>query len=559
MHKFHIRPDYFEFLAGLVAAAVFLAAVSLRPGSVAQIGRALRRTARRRALWITVCAFLGPCIRLAILPLAPIPSPTIHDEFVHLLAADTLLQGRLANPPHPFSDHFETIYVIQRPTYAAGYPLGTAAFLAAGWKVAGEPWFGVWMAMVLCCGSVAWMQYRWLPPLAAWTGGLLCSLALGISSWWMNSYYGSEVAAAGGALLLGALPALIRTARLRYAFILSAGWTLVWFVRPYESVMLGLVTAAMLLRWLWRNRADSMTRKAGTAALVVIVAAVSLDFAGFCYHNWRVTGDPLIHPYRLTQQRYGVPRGFVWQKALSQPPNLTPQQQRIYAYQWSDYRAERSFGGIGPLFGNTLKKVWAFYVGYPLTIPLLIGLLATFRKRRTRELPTRKLRTMWLILGVSLSWSLLYPSIQTNYLAPVSGLFFGISSYGLLSITRWRPQGRPVGIALTVGLCVASALSGFRLLSAPLLYESSGPLSGRTVTARFLESTPESHLVFVRYGPHHSVHDEWVYNRADIDNAKVIWANDLGADRNRKLIQYLAGRKVWLVEPDNGARLQPYP
>ena len=116
-----------------------------------------------------------------------------------------------------------------------------------------------------------------------------------------------------------------------------------------------------------------------------------------------------------------------------------------------------------------------------------------------------------------------------------------------------------MGIALAVGLCLASALSGFRLLDTRYLYEHPAPSSGRTVTSRFLESTPESHLVFVRYGPDHSVHDEWVYNRADIDNAKVVWANDLGEGRNRQLIQYLAGRKLWLVEPDNGAGLQPYP
>jgi hypothetical protein len=547
IRRFPVRPEWIELLAGLLAGAILAAAWSRPAGRLERIGSTLRKTARRRVLWVVAFALLGPCIRLALIPVAPIPFPAVHDEFVNLLAADTLLHGRLANPPHPCSGHFETIYVIQKPTYSASYPPGTAAFLAVAWKVTGQPWLGAWMSMVLCCGAVAWMQYRWLPPLAAWTGGLLCSLSLGISSVWMNSYSGGGVSAAGGALVIGALPALLATARLRYAWILSMGWTLVWFTRPYESMILGLVSAAAILAWLWRNRGESAGRRLALASLLVAGIA-ALDVAGMCYDNWRVTGDPLLSPYRLTQRVYGVPHAFVWQAEVPEPEHLTPQQRRIYLYQRNHFRTARSLTGMWPLLGDELKKVWAFYIGYPLTIPFAIGLFSS----------SRKTRNMRLLLGAGMLWSLLYPRIVPQYLAPLTGLWFALGAYGLLRMSRWRPGGRPWGVALAVGLSLASAAGGLRVLYPWYLFGGAGPLTQRGALTRQLEATPGLHLVFVRYGPQHVVHDEWVYNRADIDHAKVVWANDLGERRNRQLIRYLGDRHVWLVEPDTGARLQPY-
>lgn len=542
VRKFPIRPEWIEFLAGLLAGALIVALCSRRPGFLDRVATALRRTARRRALWIVIFALLGPCIRLALLPLAPMPFPVVQDESVHLLEASTFLHGRLANPPNALPDFFETIYVIQSPTYSATYPPGNAAFLALGWKLTGEPWPGVWLSMVLCCGAVAWMQYRWLPPLAAWIGGLLCTLSLGISSYWMNSYFGGAIPAAGGALLFGALPALLRTARLRYAVILSAGWTLVWFTRPYESVLLGLLTGAAVMVWLWRRGSPKLF----TGALFII-GVVALDFAGFCYQNWRVTGDPLLNPYRLTQRRYGVPHAFLWQKEIPEPPNLTPQQRRVYLYQRHDFRTARSLTRRWPLLAEDLKKVWGFFIGYPLTIPFALGLVAS----------SRKTRILWLLLAAGVVWSSFYPRVLVNYLSPGTGLFFALASYGLLRLSRWRPRGRPWGAALALGCILGGAASATRLLYPWYLYGGPLPPTARETVARQLDAAPGQHLVFVRYGPDHSVHDEWVYNRAGIDHAKVVWANDLGAERDRQLIQYFGGRHVWLAEPDNG-QLTPY-
>jgi hypothetical protein len=78
------------------------------------------------------------------------------------------------------------------------------------------------------------------------------------------------------------------------------------------------------------------------------------------------------------------------------------------------------------------------------------------------------------------------------------------------------------------------------------------------ITNSLLESGG-SHLILVRYSADHNVHREWVYNNADIDASKIVWARDMGADRNRELVNYFAGRKVWLLEPDKSPQtLIPY-
>ena len=58
------------------------------------------------------------------------------------------------------------------------------------------------------------------------------------------------------------------------------------------------------------------------------------------------------------------------------------------------------------------------------------------------------------------------------------------------------------------------------------------------------------HLLIVRYSPNHDVDDEYVYNPADIDSSKVIFARDMGPDQNKELLEYYTNRRVWMLEPD---------
>jgi hypothetical protein len=64
----------------------------------------------------------------------------------------------------------------------------------------------------------------------------------------------------------------------------------------------------------------------------------------------------------------------------------------------------------------------------------------------------------------------------------------------------------------------------------------------------------------VRYAADHDGDNEWVYNLADIDKAKVLWAREMGPDNDRELLEYFKDRTVWLLCPDNfPIRLEPLP
>jgi hypothetical protein len=71
----------------------------------------------------------------------------------------------------------------------------------------------------------------------------------------------------------------------------------------------------------------------------------------------------------------------------------------------------------------------------------------------------------------------------------------------------------------------------------PLVWACEGD-TRRVMVQNYLSHMPGKHIVIVRYKRGHPVHNEWVYNGADIDTAKVLWARELDNAQNAKLISY---------------------
>src|SRR6266851_6252778 len=270
------------------------------------------RLAERKALALVAVFFIVIGVRLALLRYLPVPVPGIHDEFSYLLMADTFAHGRLGNPPHPMWMSFESFHVNWFPTYSSKYPPGQGAVLALG-QLLGNPWIGVLLSVAAMCAAMLWMLQAWLPARWAFLGAALVALKFGIASYWINSYWGGAVAATGGALVLGAMPRIVRRSRTRDALLLGLGIAILANSRPYEGLPLSISVAGWFLWWLAGKAKSNATPRMRIIRVFAPLSVGLLLIVGFMgYYNWRLTGKTLLFPHALNTRTYRTTGLFLW-------------------------------------------------------------------------------------------------------------------------------------------------------------------------------------------------------------------------------------------------------
>jgi hypothetical protein len=492
-------------------------------------------------------------ISLALGASLSVPLPQVHDEFSYLLAADTFFHGRATNPTHPLWVHFESFHIIHQPTYASKYPVGQGLALTAGRRLTGVAAVGVWLTIALAAMAISWMLLPWVPPRWALAGGLLAAIHPQVLRW-DHSYWGGGVAMLGGALVIGSVRRLVERPGARAAIVMAVGLVILANSRPFEGLVLGVLAVGSVV-WMLRARhpARLLVNRLVVPALLVLVPAGGL----MGYHNWRVTGDPLLLPYALHEATYAVVPPFRWQRArpapvyrhevmrqfwtegwvTSQTPGDPPQRSRVPRWLRSYARG-----------GRVLLESVELNPGFLLA---LIGLPFGLRGDSW---------TRWAAatLALALSGILVGSWMQPHYGAPVVGLAVLVVVVSTYRLSRHR-VGR-VLVAIVWLVAVVSCAAEYRDLVRQDAEGVNAWHSHRARIAAALVRRGEPALVVVRYSPQHQRSREWVYNDADIDASPVVWAREMDPAQNARLFDYFSDRRIWLLEADERTpRLVPYP
>jgi hypothetical protein len=542
--------DFIEF--GL--AALLVALILVRP----RLEPAFRRLSRRTGWSMALAALFPVAARVALLGKSAVPIPGSADGLSFVLLADTLRHFRLANPTHTMHRFFEALFVLQEPAYASIYPAGQGIALALGRALFGHPWAGVLLSLAAFCGLCYWMLRGWTTPAWSLAGALLASIEFGPLNQWTNTYWGGGVSATAGCLVFGALPRLRRDARPRDAALLGLGLGLQLLTRPFEFLLLLAAVALYALTVRWPIRAAA--RPALFAALAFLPAAGLTVL-----QNHAVTGSWTTIPYQLSRYQYGVPTTFTTQSLPMPHRELTPIQMRTFEGQSAVHGD-----------GTDTPRAWIERLGYRLRFyrffflaPLYLALPFFLPRLRER-------RFLWVagVLAIFAVGTNFYPYFFQHYIAAATCLMVLAAVTALETLSRVKLRGWPAGreaALLLLFLCAAHFLFfyGTRLAGDEAAiravdrfeswdYINIGDAEGRRAVDGRIAAIPGKLLVFVRYGPEHQ-YQEWLHNEADIDAARVVWADDLGDTENGDLLDYYPDRAAWLLEPDaRPPHLEPY-
>jgi hypothetical protein len=416
------------------------------------------------------------------------------------------------------------------------YPPGQGIALAAGQLFSRHPIIGVWFSSAAAAAAIYWMILGFLPPYWALLGGMIAAIHPQMLAW-SQTYWGGSVAVLGSAILIGSWTRLMSHRTIANAILYALGLVILASSRPYEGLILSLPLTLILL-----------TR--GIRKLVIpLLAVLTVAAVAMAYYNARITGHALRMPFMEYSSQYDIYPKF-WFLPKHPPPAYTSDAiARIHTdYEPGDYNRLRTPAGIAII---SFQRLWQLLSMH--TRPWLLLLLPLAAAVTLRRDP--KMRWIWLTLLVFFLGLCAENWFLPNYAAPATPLMLLLILAGLKQLWQWK---RPAKFTALVTICAWLIATAITVAFPP------PPDSLRFGRADLISEYPQlhtgRHLIFVQYNPGHLLHDEWVYNSADLEHSQIVWARALGKTANAPLIHYFQGRQIWLLNVgETQVRFNRYP
>lgn len=471
-----------------------------------------------------------------------------HDEFSYLLAADTLLHGRLANPTPDAWQSLQSLHVIMQPKYVSKYPLGVGFVVAIGISLFDNPLVGSWLSAAALSAACTWMLAGAVSRQWSLMGGLLIALHPTLQVTWSQSLLQGYLVATGCALLTGGVLRLRRRVTYSASFICGLGVAVLALLRPFEGLVC-TVLCASALAYLWSGKDLSQQLKMGFRIGTIAMLPILIALAGIVVQNHIVTGNWWKLPYQLYESQFGVAPLFVFSAPRLENSVHRADLSTTVLHFHSETSLDWYRGRIG-------WRGWRLGCSDLFRVLLVLGLpFAALMLLPVNWLKFRVARVFLAAVTLQIAASGCVCWVFSHYAAPLLPWLL------LLSLMVARAAFRRYTCSRKFAWSVGGGLLAFQVAILCLFtYQAVSNQQNDWARQRQrivdrLNSEGGKHLVLVRYAPTHNVHEEWVYNGADPRAGFILWARDERQEWTRDVLKHYGDdRRVWELDADRQAK-----
>jgi hypothetical protein len=260
------------------------------------------------------------------------------------------------------------------------------------------------------------------------------------------------------------------------------------------------------------------------------------------YYNFRLTGHPALSPYVLNvRSHFAIPQ-LAWAKSAVPFHFQNPQFEAYYNQWWAVHAWKEGRPNSVMFLLRALKLDASQFVLFFVYPGLLIAALALPQILRDRRMRLPVAQVICCFAGF-----LLVAMFMPHYAAPLTATIFTLTVQGLRHLRQWRFREYLPGVSLSR----AAVISTLLISPTPFVTLSSSVLKYRQQVAAQLGAIPGNDLIIVHYSLSHDPNVEWVYNAADVDHAKIVWAREIPGVPLQPLLTYFHDRHVWLLNADD--------